>query len=321
MGGNALNERDGGNPANRTDDREGARVGVPRNPAEIPRQTNGARVSAPVVSASAATFRPSTLETGGRYSLGPARRPNLSHDAGFSIFPKRKPDAADYASYAKWTAMLEGAEALRPDLTDAVSAYRHFLNGKGRSRTFSYERYIAGDVSGRITLNNAILDFQYAATELVLNNPQLFTLAITGPGIRCGADPKVAPINAMQFPYPATENWQKAIGAHWIWLSGTVSVGTDPKTGRPTTFSANMELHAEDRYNFNPGAADIASGTADAENGRFEITGLGHAYESYSTLRRSFEWRGIQLGATLTGGTSNSWNREPDNNRRLRNQM
>lgn len=320
MGGNSL-DRNAGNPTNRPDDREGARVGVPRKPAEIPRQANGARNSAPVVTASPGSFRPSTLETGGRYSLGPGRRPNLSHDPGFSIFPKRKPEAADYAYYAKWSAMLEGAEALRPDLTDGIAAYRYFLNGKGKPRTFSYERYIAGDASGRITLNNAILDFQYAATELALNNLQLHTLQISGPGIRCGADPKTSPYNAVQFPYPATENWQKAIGAHWIWLSGTVSVTTDPTSGRATAFAAQMELHAEDRYNFNPGDADIASGVEDSENGRFEVSGLAHAYESYATMRRSFEWRATQLSSTLTAGSSNSWNRQPDNNRRLRNRM
>lgn len=82
-----------------------------------------------------------------------------------------------------------------------------------------------------------------------------------------------------------------------------------------------MELHAEDRYNFNPDDADIASGVEDAENGRFEVTGLAHAYESHATLWRSFEWRGIQLGATLRPGGSTGWNRQPDNNVRVRNRL
>lgn len=200
MGGNSLSDRNIGNPANRADDREGARVGVPRNPTDIPRQANGARMNAPVVTASPATFRPSTMESGGRYTLGPARRPSLSHDLGFAIFPRREPEAADYAYYAKWTTMVDGAEALRPDLTDGIAAYRHFLTGKGRARTFSYERYVAADESGRVTLNNAILDFQYAATELALDHPDLTSLQITGPGIRCGADAKTSPYAAAQFP-------------------------------------------------------------------------------------------------------------------------
>jgi hypothetical protein len=47
-----------------------------------------------------------------------------------------------------------------------------------------------------------------------------------------------------------------------------------------------MTLHAEDRYNSNPDAADIATGPPDAENGRFEQTGLAHQYMNRTTLGR-----------------------------------
>lgn len=32
-------------------------------------------------------------------------------------------------------------------------------------------------------------------------------------------------------------------------------------------------MHVEDRWNFNPGAKDIQTGIADAENGRFAVLG------------------------------------------------
>lgn len=39
--------------------------------------------------------------------------------------------------------MLEGAEALCPDLADTSAAYEHFLDGDGKARPLSYERYSA----------------------------------------------------------------------------------------------------------------------------------------------------------------------------------
>jgi hypothetical protein len=59
--------------------------------------------------------------------------------------------------------------------------------------------------------------------------------------------------------------------------------------GKPR-FEMDMTLHAEDRYNFNPGQADINTGTPDAANGRFEQTGLGHQYTNYGTLQRHVTW-------------------------------
>ena len=45
--------------------------------------------------------------------------------------------------------MLETSEAMRPDLTDANAAYRHFHEGEGKPRGFSYDRYVNTDSSGR----------------------------------------------------------------------------------------------------------------------------------------------------------------------------
>ena len=86
-----------------------------------------------------------------------------------------------------------------------------------------------------------------------------------------------------RYPYPGTENWQKAIGAHVIWIEAQVKVKTDAKKRH---FETLMIVRAEDRYNFNTGGHDIATGIADAENGRFEITGLGKEFDSSATLKR-----------------------------------
>lgn len=44
------------------------------------------------------------------------------------------------------------------------------------------------------------------------------------------------------------------------------------------------------------GDSDIATGIPDSDNGRFEITGLGHQYDNLSTLRRVLTWTGSRLG-------------------------
>jgi hypothetical protein len=109
---------------------------------------------------------------------------------------------------------------------------------------------------------------------------------MTGSAIACGSsNPRFRKL----FPYPKTENWQKAIGAHWIWMSAAVSVS---KTADVPTFSVLMIVHVEDRYNFNPGAADINTKILDKANGRFEVSGLAKQYMNYSILVRHLRWTG-----------------------------
>ena len=134
---------------------------------------------------------------------------------------------------------------------------------------------------------------------------------ITGSEIQCGS--------SVEFPYPLTENWQKAIGGHIIWLSSAVTV-TMPATNIPK-FKLIMTLHAEDRYNFNPGQADIATGIPDSDNGVFEMTGLAHQYDHFSTLVRVLIWDGTSLGVISSTGNMITRKRQPQDNRRLRNRI
>lgn len=169
--------------------------------------------------------------THARYFVGAPRRPEIRHDNGFGQFPRRNPTSADRRRYAKWQGRLELAEAIqgvpgapKNDIPDALAAYRHFLQGRGAARTFSYERYVANDASGRTTLQSAILEAMAAAYTLHASAaPTGGTFSFTGSAIPRGG-------TNGSFPYPATENWQKAIGAHSIWISGDVTVKV-PKPG------------------------------------------------------------------------------------------
>lgn len=314
--------RNKGNPHKSNDlDRELARVGIKTTPDDIPQQDTekrGVKIHGNVPSG---TFIPSTTDTGGVYKIGPPIRPLISHDPGFSIHPKYEPGISDYIELFKWYSMLETAEALRPDLTDANAAYRHFHEGEGKARTFSYERYVNNDSSGRLTLRNAILEAQDAAIKLWRGNGQPNMFSFSGPVIPCGALSSITHPNCSKlFPYPATENWQKTIGAHKIWLSGDVRVKTKSRQPMPE-FNLHLTLHVEDQYNFNPGAQDIGSGLPDNANGRFVVVGFAHGYLHTSKLTRVFTWNGFDLGVASMGIQITMRQNQPQNNRRAGNRI
>ncbi len=82
-----------------------------------------------------------------------------------------------------------------------------------------------------------------------------------------------------------------------------------------------MTLHAEDRYNFNPGATDIATGIPDSANGVFELTGLAKQYMNYATLTRMLRWTGVTPESPEVTRIAATRDRKPDDNRRIRNRI
>lgn len=251
------------------------------------------------------------VEKSGRYRLGPSSRPDIKHDHGFlGRYPPREPTTSDRLQLAIWRGKLEAAEAFRPDLADATAAYRHFLDGSGKTRKINYERYILNDESGAKSLKTIIYDFIFHAS-IIGEHRDHFT--ITGLPYPMGSDEGF-------LPYPKTENWQKAIGAHFSWASGEI-LATTMEDGK-NHFTANISIHIEDMYNFNPGAKDIATGTPDAANGIFEITGLAKEYMNISTIQRTVKWiEGDGKNYSATSAESSSRERRPDDNRRLRNRI
>lgn len=206
---------------------------------------------------------------------GPPKKPKMKHDPGFKD-GVRKPTDDDYDALAKWKAILKAAE-IAGHLPDGTKAYRHFLEGKGKDRTFDLEGYYANDEAGKKAEKNAIIMSQKMAEKLCGNKTDC---QMTSDAIPVGSgDPA--------FPYPATENWQKAIGAHEMWTSANVKV--QKKKGKKV-YTMELTIHVEDLYNFNPGAKDIKSGSPDEENGRFEETGLGHEYYNRGKVTRLVTW-------------------------------
>jgi hypothetical protein len=179
----------------------------------------------------------------------------------------REPTNADYVNLGVWKAALRGMETFRKDLCDATAAYRHFLFGNGADRSIDYERYLKGDPAGVELLHAVTNDFRVHA-EIIGKDRTLFS--VTGEPYVVGRGCFVRG--------PETENWQKTVGEHYLWVHANVLVSADAK-GK-IWYNADITLHMEDRYNFNPGQNDVATGIADAENRRFELTGLAKQYSN-----------------------------------------
>ena len=264
------------------------------------------------------------MTTLAKYNLGPPSRPNIQHDNGFlDKFPPRAPTVSERARYLLWRGALEGGEAIqgmpflpKNDLPDALAAYRHFIEGSGKDRDFNAERYVANDSSGRYMLQNASLEAKSAAYDLHAWKFKGKSTLFRFTGTKLSASR-----NSAKFPYPSTENWEKAIGAFSFWISGDVEVTGDSKN---PDFDVVFTMHFEDKYNFNPGQSDIATGIPDDANGIFEINGLASQYLNKSTLSRRLKWTGIPTGKhilTTSDGGRMRRQRRPSDNRRVRNRL
>jgi len=264
----------------------------------------------------------SLKDVSGRYRIGPPARPSIPHDNGhLDMYPTSEPTVADRGQFMKWTAMLETSEALcnaqtgsmigmcnGEDLSDANAAYRHFLFGDGKDRTINYERYLRNDPSGSELIHNLLSDFQ-SHVEIIGKDRVKFSVTSNYYTVGRGG---IA-------PYPSTANWQKTIGAHFLWVSADVVVSVN--AGGKIFYEADLVIHVEDRYNFNPGSTDVATGIPDSANGRFEVTGLAKQYTNYATVTRATKWEESSSLIAKAKGTAPGRQRMPSDNRRLRNRL
>ncbi len=161
------------------------------------------------------------------FDPGAGDRPEIGHDHGFwddgsgavDESLKEEPGAADYALLAA----VESAELLRPDLVDATAAVRHYLDGGGATRDPDLERFFAADNAGKTILESIVNDAHIGAEGTHAEsmyadpaNPDLSSMNLqmhTWKPVVVGSDAR--------FPYPATENWQKAIAGSPFGRRGT----------------------------------------------------------------------------------------------------
>lgn len=212
---------------------------------------------------------PSGTTTSGGYQIGDPKEPEMTWDEDF-VYDSEEPSAGDYVSWAEWGAKAAAARVARPDLDDALDFYDHYRSNSGEPATFDMEEAYREDANVRAGIDASILRTQAGAAELIAQGNTNFKM--TGPAHGISG----------QY-YPATENWQKTIGAYQHWESAEVTVVNGVAT-------MTVTVHGEDYYNFNRGAADIGSGAPDDENGRFTELGWAKPFRSSGAITRTVTW-------------------------------
>jgi hypothetical protein len=202
------------------------------------------------------------------YDVGAPKRPPIKSDDDFVRDPSLQATAGDYVDAAEWRAKLAGAEVIRPDLKDATDAYRHYWGNTGEDLTVNYTKAYGQDSAVRNNVDSEIARTAAAVDAMAKSGNGSFP--VTGAAHPAGS-------------YPATENWQKAIGGYQQWSSANVKV-----EGNKVTME--ITVHAEDRYNFNRGASDIATGAPDNANGRFTELGWAKSFDTHGEVKKTVTW-------------------------------
>lgn len=210
------------------------------------------------------------------YRIGTGPKPTINWDNGFAYDPTVSATAADYANWAYYGTLLAGAQALG-HLPDGTRAYAHYRDATGTDLSVDYNKAIRDD---SLITNGFDAELAGAQADIEREHDgaaENFTVYST----------KARQVDS------GTENWQKALGGHRIW--GTGSVKYDPKT---CEYTLEITVNAEDFYNFNKGQADIATGLPDDANGRFEVLGWAKSFFSRGEVMRTVTWKRGQADDT-----------------------
>jgi hypothetical protein len=218
------------------------------------------------------------------FKEGAPTRPPIRHDHGFlddgkgNYDPTKRqpPTAEDMKLKSNALIAFVLAAKAKPELYDGLLAFRHFLNGKGASFTCDYEKFLREDTNGQVVLTSAIEDARAGVLDIFDSKNAKPPTADRTDSFSATSDAVGVGPN-IRYPTPATDNWQKAIGRHSLWLSATAKVQSR-LAARRRDVEIVLTLHAEDMYNFNPGESDIQTGTPDEMNGRLEIVGLAQEF-------------------------------------------
>lgn len=218
-----------------------------------------------------------TSTADGKYHTGPPEKPDIEFDEDF-VYDSKDSSLGDHADKLKWLAKLRGAQALGL-MPDATEMYEHYWDNTGTPKEWDYDKAYREDSGIRKGVDSEVTRAAQAAEEIIRSGRTDFSM--TG-----------APSGAT--PYPQTENWQKAVGGYQIWSHGNVKV-----EGNKVTMVITVE--GEDRYNFNRGDADIATGAADDDNGRFTEIGWARPFDTHGSMTKTITW---ELGHPPTGLTN-----------------
>lgn len=218
-----------------------------------------------------AAANPSQATKDGHYKVGNPEKPHIEFDDDFK-YDSKKPESSDYTSRVKWLGLLSAAQLLGK-FPDATAMYYHYWQNTGEPKEFDYEKAYKEDGGIRAGVDQEIARAQVAADELIRAGNTDFFMT----GRASGVDKRY---------YPTTTDWQKTIGYYNIWIYGHAHVDGN-------TVTMKITVNGEDRYNFNRGEHDMATGAPDNENGRFTEIGWAKPFDTHGSLTRTVTW---QLG-------------------------
>ncbi|MGB3708256.1 MAG: hypothetical protein WA998_08175 [Gordonia sp. (in: high G+C Gram-positive bacteria)] len=203
------------------------------------------------------------------YKSGDKSAPPIVWDETYE-YNSKDSNLADFAKKAKWLGILKAAQLGKPDMDDATAMYAHYWDNNGEPVEFDYEEAYREDEGVKKSVDDEIRNTQRGVEEMIQQGQTEFSFTSTE--ARGNSE------------YPTTENWQKAIGGYQQWSSGDVVVDGD-------TVTMTVTVHAVDRYDFNPGQHDIASGAPDDDNGRFTEIGWAKPFDSSGEITRTVSWK------------------------------
>lgn len=212
------------------------------------------------------------------YKVGWHGEPQINFDNDFPYDPNAEASFGDYWNWVKWKTKLNGARLIG-HLEDATLMYQHYLEGSGTPMNLNYIKAYREDSGIAISVRNAVREAQHEAERLAKTEGREFKMSSDAGN----AD-----------KYPTTENWQKAIGGHSLWGEAQVY-------NCKGQFSMLITIHALDRYNFNKGENDIATGAPDNENGRFEVLGWAKSFTTRGNIPVTVEWKRGSVGKMEIG--------------------
>ena len=205
------------------------------------------------------------------------------YDNDFAYDPDAKATLSDYYNWTYWGIMDFGGNVIKPDiLKDALETYEYYRYGDGSDYHIDYEKAYREDDTIRQVIDSYLADTQYAVNDMIASGKEP-PFSITS---------ELLPVRQ-----PCTENWQKAIGAHQAWISADVTI-EDGNIVMKTT------VHELDRYNFNRGMSDIATGAKDDSNGRFEELGWANSFTTYGEAEFTQSWNPDSYQGITTNDTN-----------------
>ena len=227
----------------------------------------------------------------GNFKLGYHKFPQFKHDDGhLEFFEPREPTLKERGQFLKWFFISRGAFLFWWKTGNGTRAYIHFRTGDGEDYEFDAEDYYQDDANGKRNLNMMINEAKAAAVDLAGGEADATFLMTSGVyTMQRDKETEEQALSNGRMVYPATEDWQKAIGGHLGFLEATVSTSRIESTGE-LQYTMKLTAYLEDKYNFDPGKVDIGSGTPDSENGIFEITGLATQFMQYGKYTTERTW-------------------------------